>query len=246
MTRLQPARLHPVDLRARGGPAPAGGLGQWVGVEQRQPRRPARGPGRTISIATIPPIDSPASAKRGGASASTCAASACHAVVPGDSAAMHRTARRQRRDLRAEQPRVAHHAGQQDQRQVIGRQRRPFGQRRQLGIGDIGIDRAKAREGAEAAIGLPAITRSATDDIGEPFEPLRHQFRVFDEIGRRIDHAGHQHLVVGNIAPCGRGTPSIRGRGAGSRFRTADSARRLTSACRTSCDIGISQTCGPS
>ena len=76
--------------------------------------------------------------------------------------------------------------------------RGPFGRSAQLGIGDIRVDRAKACEGAKAAV-TASYHSFMTDNIDESFNPLRHQFRMFDKIRCRVDHAWHQNLCIGNI-----------------------------------------------
>ena len=45
---------------------------------------------------------------------------------------------------------------------------------------------------------LPAMHPLAADDVGEAQDTLRDQPRVLDEVGCRVEHAGDQHLVVGD------------------------------------------------
>jgi hypothetical protein len=65
----------------------------------------------------------------------------------------------------------------------------PWASVSQLRIGNIGIDRAKARECAKTAIAEPAITRSGPDDIDEAGDPFGDQIGVFDEIRGGVDDA---------------------------------------------------------
>ena len=77
-------------------------------------------------------------------------------------------------------------------------QRGPFGQRAQLGTCDIRVGRAKAYEGAKAAV-TASYHSFMTDNVDESFNSLRHQFQIFDKIRCRVDHAWHQNLCIGNI-----------------------------------------------
>ena len=61
------------------------------------------------------------------------------------------------------------------------------------------MDRAETSESAEAAIGAGDDAFPA-HDIGETFDPLRHQLRMFNEIGRGIERAWDQDLVIGDIS----------------------------------------------
>ena len=62
----------------------------------------------------------------------------------------------------------------------------------------VGHRRLGAHRGAEAAIdaGDDAL---AADDVGIAPDALRHEARMLDEVGGRIDDAGDQDLVVGNV-----------------------------------------------
>ncbi len=70
-------------------------------------------------------------------------------------------------------------------------------QRAQLLPGHRGIDLAVAGEGAEAAIraGHDALL---ADDVGEPFDALRDEFRVFDVIGAGVDQSRREYFILGN------------------------------------------------
>ena len=68
-----------------------------------------------------------------------------------------------------------------------------------LGQDDGWVDRSAAGIGAEAAVG-PGQDALAPDDVGETADALRDQHGMLDEVVRRVDHAGHQHLVVRDFA----------------------------------------------
>ena len=55
-----------------------------------------------------------------------------------------------------------------------------------------------AGEGAKTAVG-GRYHAVAADDVGEAFDTLRHQFWVFDEVGRCVKHAKHQDFVDRNF-----------------------------------------------
>src|SRR6056297_4142299 len=78
------------------------------------------------------------------------------------------------------------------------RQLGPDRKRAQLGIGDLGIDRPETGKRAKTAIAACDYP-VRPDDPGKAVDPLRHHFGVLDEIGCRIDHAGHQHHVVWDL-----------------------------------------------
>ena len=77
-------------------------------------------------------------------------------------------------------------------------QRGPFGQCTQLGIGDTGVDGAKACEGAKAAV-TASDHPIVTDNIDKSFNALCHQFWMLNKIRCRVDHAWNQNLCIRNI-----------------------------------------------
>ena len=46
---------------------------------------------------------------------------------------------------------------------------------------------------------VPPITRSRPDQLGQPHEPLGDELGMLDDVGGVGDHAGDQHLVVGQV-----------------------------------------------
>ena len=85
--------------------------------------------------------------------------------------------------------------GQQSQPLVSDASRRDgsaFRCCRQFCVGDVGIDRAKAGECAETAIGACHYPVGSNDG-DEVRQPLGDQFGMLDKIAGGIDHAGYQH-----------------------------------------------------
>ena len=78
------------------------------------------------------------------------------------------------------------------------RQSRPFGERRQLGIGNLGVNRPEARKGAKSAIRARDDT-VGTHDLHKSFNSLRDEFRMFNVIRLRLDDAGTDDFVVGDF-----------------------------------------------
>jgi hypothetical protein len=69
--------------------------------------------------------------------------------------------------------------------------------RLELGPGDLGLHLVdRPRERHEPAVGA-GDHPFAADDLGVADETLRHQLRVLDEVGRRVEHARNDHPVVG-------------------------------------------------
>src|SRR5215475_15262728 len=60
------------------------------------------------------------------------------------------------------------------------------------------IDRLASRVGAEAAVGT-SHDPLATDDVGIATDALCNQPWMLDEIAGRVDDAGHEHLVIGQL-----------------------------------------------
>jgi hypothetical protein len=79
------------------------------------------------------------------------------------------------------------------------RELRPLGQRRQLGVDDLRVNRTEAGERGEAAVRARDHPVGA-HDLHEASEPVCHDARVLDEVRRRIDHTRDQDLVVGYAA----------------------------------------------
>src|SRR3954463_8809710 len=69
-----------------------------------------------------------------------------------------------------------------------------FGEGLELGPHDAGMYALCKRRLGEAAIGA-AHDILLTDDLGKPDNALRHQFRMFDNVGGVADDAGNQHLA---------------------------------------------------
>ena len=82
-------------------------------------------------------------------------------------------------------------------RKPAGGELRSLGQRRQLGVDDLRVNRTEAGEGGEAAVRAGDHPVGA-HQIHEASEPVGHDVRVLDEVRRRVDHARDQHLVVGD------------------------------------------------
>ena len=74
-------------------------------------------------------------------------------------------------------------------------QRGPFGQCTQLGIGDTGVDGAKACEGAKAAI-TASYHPFVTDNIDKSLNALCHQFWMLNKIRCCVHHACNQNLCI--------------------------------------------------
>ena len=72
------------------------------------------------------------------------------------------------------------------------------GQGSELGVSDIRVHGAEAGEGTEAAIGAGQHAFAA-DDGGEALDALRDQFRMLDEIRGRIQRAGDEDFIFGDI-----------------------------------------------
>src|SRR5437867_3552596 len=80
--------------------------------------------------------------------------------------------------------------------ELLRRQPRALGHRLELGPGDLGldlIDRPGERRHAAVGAGDHAL---APDDLRVADDPLRHQLRVLDEVGRGVEHAGDDQTVV--------------------------------------------------
>ena len=80
------------------------------------------------------------------------------------------------------------HAATSPQR--LRRQPRALDQGAELGPGDLGVHAP-----AEAAVGAGDDILAA-DRAGKPHDPLGHQLRMLDQIGRVADHARQDHLAV--------------------------------------------------
>src|SRR6516162_7170637 len=73
-----------------------------------------------------------------------------------------------------------------------------FGHRAQLFERDVGIELAVAGEGAKTAIGA-GNDALAPDDVGEAADSLRDEFGMLDIIGRGVEDARDEDLVVGQL-----------------------------------------------
>ncbi len=88
------------------------------------------------------------------------------------------------------------------------------------------------------------MTFSRADQLGVAADALRDQLGMLDEIRFRFDHAGDQHLAVGQLHPLEQcpfvGVARIGGFEAKSRLGRAENTMSMMSAS------GTSQWCGPS
>ena len=91
---------------------------------------------------------------------------------------------------------------------------------------------------------VPGDHALGADDVGEAAEPLRDELGVLDVVRRRVEHARHEHLVVGDLSRPAR--PPTRARGAGSA-----ASNRIVAAWRAATlsmifSTPMSRWCGPS
>lgn len=146
-----------------------------------------------ISIATMPPIDSPARANRGGAVASSkVAASSLTVSWPIGSAWDHR-ARRGREP--APHPRITHHPGYQDQRCHFTR-RAPS-----LSVASFAHAISGSTAPKPANVPKPQSDPSGNhavcpENIGKTLEPLCNKIGMFDKIRGGVHSAWYQNLVI--------------------------------------------------
>ena len=103
-----------------------------------------------ISMATIPPIDKPAKRKARRCMGQHLIRQPRHRVMPRNRRAVHRAIRRESRDLRGVEPRIAHHPRQENKRQRHEASAAPSASVFSFGIGDIGIDRAESLQRSQS------------------------------------------------------------------------------------------------
>src|SRR3954449_8231801 len=120
------------------------------------------------------------------------------------------TAATSARPPRACSPRCRGRAGSpaqaDDRRDLQARPRggelRALGHRGQLGPADGGVDRAEAGPRPEAAVGARDDAVGA-DDLDEVAQALGDEGGVLDVVGRRVEHAGDEDLVFGDLVGVG-------------------------------------------
>jgi hypothetical protein len=78
----------------------------------------------------------------------------------------------------------------------LGGESGPLGQGLELKPDDFGVDLDSPGEGAETAID-PGYHVFPPDTVGVPGDALGRQLRVFDEVGRGVDHSGDDDLPLG-------------------------------------------------
>src|SRR5215204_6314524 len=66
----------------------------------------------------------------------------------------------------------------------------------ELGPYYIRRDASPTGGGIEAAVGACQDPGRIPEDRGHPFDAVSHHLRMLDDVGQRIDDAGHENLVV--------------------------------------------------
>src|SRR6516162_11797428 len=80
--------------------------------------------------------------------------------------------------------------------ELFRRQPGALGHRLELGPSDLRLDLVdRPREGREAAVGT-CYHALAPDDLGVANKTLGDQFRMLDEVGRRVEHPRDDHAVI--------------------------------------------------
>src|SRR5262245_53871356 len=85
---------------------------------------------------------------------------------------------------------TAHRKSEQSRR----REPRPVPERTKLRPDHIRSDTPPSCRGVEAAIARGAHGGSVSDHGDDPFDSIRYHLGVLDDVGQRVDHAGHQNL----------------------------------------------------